>query len=113
MLEKYNENFEKFFFENDKYTVIMPKNVMDFIQEGEALNNCLGWNNYVDKVIANYNTILFVRKKENVNKPYVAMDIVKNRFGTYQINQYYGHNNSYPAGDTFKEEYAQFLKTVK
>ena len=112
LLEKYNKNFEKFFFENDKYTVIMPKTTKEFIVEGDTLNNCLGWNNYAGRVAKGECVVLFVRKKENIDKSYVAMDLYhSDRHGWY-INQYYTYNNQSPTDLTFKEEYQNFLKDV-
>ena len=113
LLEKYNENFEKFFYENDKYTVIMPKTTKEFIAEGNALNNCLGWNNYAGRVAKGECIVLFVRKKENIDKSYVAMDLYySNRQKKWVINQYYTYNNTYPAELTFKDEYQNFLNTI-
>lgn len=112
LLEKYNENFKKFFYENDKYTVIMPKTTKEFIVEGDILNNCLGWNNYAEKVSKGMCIVLFVRKKDNVNKSYVAMDLSYNkRYGWY-INQYLTYNNQSPKDLTFKGEYQNFLRDV-
>lgn len=111
LLEKYNENFKRFFYENDKYTVIMPKTTKEFITEGDNLNNCLGWNNYAGKVASGERIVLFVRKKENIDKSYIAMDLYysHNMHGWY-INQYFTYNNSSPSDLSFRHEYNIFLE---
>lgn len=111
LLEKYNENFKRFFYENDKYTVIMPKTTKEFVNEGDTLNNCLGWNNYAGKVASGEHIVLFVREKENINKSYVAMDLYySNNMHGWYINQYLTYNNNYPADVSFRNEYSTFLK---
>ena len=111
LLEKYNENFEKFFYENDEYTVIMPKSVEELIQEGEKLNNCIGHGGYDDKIIEGKSIILFVRRKENIDKPYVAMEISYNDI-YYMINQYFTYNNENPKDDFAEDYYTHILEPL-
>lgn len=113
LLEKYNRNFEKFFYENDKYTVIMPKTTKEFITEGNILNNCLGWNNYAGKVAKGECIVLFVRKKKNIDKAYVTMDLhYRITQKKWAIDQYYTYNNTLPTDLTFKYEYQNFLNAM-
>jgi hypothetical protein len=112
LLERYNENFEKFFFENEEYTVIMPKSVEELIQEGETLNNCIGHGGYDDKIINGTSIILFVRKKDNIHKSYAAMEIFHRDDNRYVINQYYTYNNENPRDDFAEDYYTNILKLL-
>jgi hypothetical protein len=87
----------------------------EFTIEGDALNNCLGWNGYAEKVAQGKHIIAFVRYKAKVNKPYIACDITKNGYGKLHINQFYGMNNNTPddvRAMEYKQELAEFLKKI-
>ena len=94
--------------------MIFPMTATEFVLEGDALNNCLGWNGYAKKVAEGKNIIAFVRYKAKVDKPYIACDIMKYRDHLY-INQFYGINNSIPddvKALEYKQELAEFLKKI-
>ncbi len=77
---------EKYQFETEHYTIVLPNITSDIIREGQELHHCVG--TYVDRVVKGETTILFVREKEFVNQPFYTME-VKN--GT--IVQVRGKNN--------------------
>lgn len=58
-------------FENDKYTIIVPRNVDDLIKEGQDQHNCVG-SYYNDEIESNENLVYFLRLKENPSKSYVT-----------------------------------------
>lgn len=60
-------------YEDNDYTVIPPQNCEDIITEGLIQNVCLA--NYVNDVLTRESTILFLRKKEKIDEPYVAFEI--------------------------------------
>lgn len=60
-------------YEDEKYAVIMLKSLKDFINESEKQKNCL-WTYILDACVGEV-TILALRKKEAMNKPYITMEI--------------------------------------
>jgi hypothetical protein len=107
------ESKEKVFYENELFTMIFPMTAAEFTTEGNALNNCLGWNGYAERVAKGQNIIAFVRYKTKIDKPYIACDITKNSRGELYINQFLGINNHNPDDKRameYKRELAEFLK---
>lgn len=112
---KQTENKEKVFYENELFTMVFPMTAAEFTIEGDALNNCLGWNGYAEKVAQGKHIIAFVRYKAKVDKPYIACDITKNGHGNLYISQFYGANNNTPddvSAMEYKRELAEFLKKI-
>lgn len=81
------ETFKKLEFENDKFVIKYPENPKDLIEEGYALNHCVG--SYINRVANGETTILFIREKENVEKAYFTMEVTNNK-----IRQVHGMCNS-------------------
>ena len=84
------------------YMVVFPKSPDDLFTEALALKNCL--NNYFDRHAYGYTTILFIRKKEAPDVPFVAMEISDN-----EILQVRAVCNTSPSQDVwdFVAEYAK------
>ena len=57
---------------NNKYSIILPKNAQDIITEGKMMRHCVG--SYVERVANGKCVILFVRKSNDINKPFVTME---------------------------------------
>lgn len=62
---------------NDTYTVIIPKTMKEFTDEGRQQNNCVG-SYYHDEMAENEQIIYFIRRKSNPNKSYIT-----NRYALY------------------------------
>lgn len=62
---------------NDTYTIIVPKTMEEFTDEGKQQNNCIG-NYYHDDMARNTQIIYFIRRKSNPNKSYLT-----NRYAVY------------------------------
>ncbi len=56
-----------------KYYVRYPQTINDFCREAIYMGNCL--ITYVEALIQNDTTILFMRKADEVNKPFITMEI--------------------------------------
>ena len=60
--------------ERDKgYVARFPQTINDICREAVYMRNCL--LSYVDAVIQNDTTILFLRSVEDVNKPFITMEV--------------------------------------
>lgn len=67
------EEMKKYEIENDNYKVIAPSQIQEIIDEGNALKHCVA--SYIDDVIEAKTTIMFVRKKDNIQKPLYTIEI--------------------------------------
>lgn len=56
---------------NDNYTIVVPRNMKDFTDEGKQQNNCVGYY-YHDSIAAHNNFIYFIRRTSNPNKSYIT-----------------------------------------
>jgi hypothetical protein len=58
---------------NHGYVVRYPQTINDFCRESAYMSNCL--LTYVDAVLCNDTTILFMRKMDSVNDPFITIEI--------------------------------------
>jgi hypothetical protein len=59
------------------YAVRYPQTINDFCREAIYMNNCL--LSYLEAYVENETTILFMREEDNINTPFIAIEIHKNR----------------------------------
>ena len=106
--EKYAERYnklKKFNFNpqgNDR-CIVVPRNLVTLVIEGQTLHHCVG--SYVDAVSEGKNTIVFLRKTEDVEAPYVTVSLLHNGKNWY-IDQAHGDHNS-----DISDEDVAFLKS--
>lgn len=55
------------------YSILMPKNCAEIIAEGIAQKHCVG--NYCERVAKGESIILFLRRSEDLEKPFLTMEI--------------------------------------
>ncbi len=58
------------------YVVRYPQTINDYCRNAVSMSNCL--MGYLDMVTDNITTILFMRKNDAVNEPFIAIEIYKN-----------------------------------
>lgn len=81
------------FTEDEHYAIFIAKSPAELVKEGNALSHCVGYNGY-DKKMANQETLIFfVRKLEELDKPFVTIEY---SLKTKQILQCYAYRNSKP-----------------
>lgn len=56
---------------NNRYTIVVPKSVQDFADEGKMQNNCVGYY-YHDSIRRGDNLIYFIRKAKNPEHSYIT-----------------------------------------
>lgn len=59
-----------------EYSILVPKDIDDLIQEGNFLHHCVG--SYADKIINKDSKIFFMRLNKEIDKPFVTIEIDKN-----------------------------------
>lgn len=80
-----------------KYSVLLPKNANDIINEGKQLSHCGG--SYVDLVKNKKTMMLFMRNNENLEKSLITLEVRNNT-----LRQYAGFGDRYP-----NEEEMEFI----
>lgn len=89
--KEYEENCQKFAWENDKFIITVPKNCEDIIREGQLQHHCVAASeNYFKKMNEHKSYILFFRKKETPKTPYYTMEVK----GTKVIQRYAAYDRT-------------------
>ena len=100
--EKESSDWE---YRTGKYSIIMPENARDIINEGRQLNHCVGRAGYIEKMAKGNCRILFLRNNQDIHKPLITMEEVNG-----VIRQCYGYGDSLnkdPEIRDFIKEYAE------
>lgn len=71
--EVYQSHHSKFRHSVDGYKVFAPEEPSDLIREGNLLSHCV--SSYVNKVISNTSTILFLREVDDIDTPLVTIEV--------------------------------------
>lgn len=90
----------------DLYEIILPTSASDLVKEGSALNHCIA--SYVDNVIAGSCQIVFLRWKEDIDKPFISIEI---RDGN--IRQARGQSNRSITKEGYEDPHDFFVKWAK
>ena len=104
--ELYLKRYDKLKFFNYKngseYCIVVPKNLVSLIVEGQTLHHCVG--SFVDSVSEGKDTIVFLRKVNDIDTPYVTISLQPSDKSWY-IDQAHGDRNS-----NISDEDVAFLK---
>ena len=101
------------FFENEEFTIQFPEKPIDLIKEGMLMHHCVG--GYVDEVLEKRCIIVFVRKKETPNIPYITCELCETAYG-WNVRQYYLAYDRHISNEkdvSFKNKYQEHLKNRK
>ena len=109
---KKNNNFEFMNIINDeKFKVVIPTDLHDFISEAEQNHNCVYSNGYYKRMANKSCFICFIRKNEAPEKSYLTVEL-----GTdYSVRQCYADHNSKAdeEGRRFVDNLARIFKENK
>ena len=94
-----------------KYKIIQPKSVEDIIREGRIQEHCVG--GYAERHCDGKLTILFLRKKSDIDKPFYTMEISNE----LKIVQCRGYRNDCDREkpkevEEIEREYEEYLKSI-
>ena len=78
---------KEFEFKNDEYSIIACSDVSDLITEGSELHHCVG--SYINSVSNGNEYILFLRKNNELDKPYFTIDVTPDK----KVRQIHGFGN--------------------
>lgn len=113
---KYEQLHKACEWNNDKYAIVMPKSADEIITEGAILNHCVG--NYCERVAKGESIILFLRKLDELDKPFYTVEIRPNvkKLDFVQCRGYRNADPSkeiYDSVDGFLESYAKWFNKRK
>lgn len=109
--QAYNDrrlNLVKLEKEIDDYIFLVPKELQEIVQEGNSLHHCVGSNSYLDQHIKGQTTIIFIRKKDDVETPYFTMEYKKKK-----IVQIQGKYNRETVPSTVQKAIKKWKKEVE
>ena len=63
-------------YENEEYRIIVPRNLVDIMSEGNALHHCVGsTDRYFERIRDQETYICFLRRKEEPKLPYYTIEV--------------------------------------
>lgn len=98
------DRMKKYSFELNGLRIVFPMTASSIKWEGKALSHCVG--GYAERHIKGVCTILFLRKVQEPNTPYVTIEMDGN-----QIRQIHGYNNERGGGPDPRKVHKAFLDT--
>ena len=93
--------------------VVIPKSIEDFIREGNSLSHCVGRGmTYIDSHLKGTGLTFFIRKKENIDKPYYTFTIYTD---TNTVSQCHGKCHASPTAEinAFIKKFLEHISAVK
>ena len=79
------EKIEKYNYKDKNFSIIIPMQPKELIDEGISLSHCVG--SYIDRVIDEKCNIVFMRKNDNLEESYITIEI-KNKTITQAQGKY-------------------------
>ena len=109
MRERTEQVKKKYAFEFGELQIVVPERISDIVEEGQKLQHCVA--GYAERHAKGALTILFVRKKSELDKPYVTMEVTTKD----TIRQVHGFRNDAvcPLSEEVKEFVEEFKKYIK
>lgn len=102
--EKIKQSLKKYKYESSGLCIVLPEKATSINEEGRALAHCVG--SYVDRVLKKETVILFVRRLDDITKPYFTLEYQRGK-----VQQCRGYKNQKMTDDVkaFVEEWERWL----
>lgn len=101
----------RYYWQNGDYAVIPAGRCEELIAEGRVLHHCVGSSDqYMEKMAKGESWILFLRKKEELEKPYYTIEI---NMENDEILQYYSEFDRQPDKEIISRLLNKFRQSVK
>lgn len=102
---------KRYFWENDNYIFIPAGTCEELVEEGRTLHHCVGASTrYMERMAEGKRWILFLRKKEEIGKPYYTIEI---DMENDQIIQWYSEYDRKPDEKTIRKVLESFKNSIK
>lgn len=114
LYEKFANVAEKYsrmqYDKNPYFSIIIPRTPAELIIEGQALSHCVGKMNYDQKFAREESLIFFIRKKDNLNEPFVTLEY---SLITQRIQQCYGYGDKNPEKNVLNYAHEEWFPYAK
>lgn len=101
---------KKYFYEDDMYMIIPAGTCEELMEEGRTLHHCVGASDtYMKRMAEGVSWILFLRKKEELEKPYYTIEI---DMKTDAIKQWYSEYDRKPDEKAISKLLNQFKNNI-
>lgn len=108
--EKSGRNAEHFGYEKGGLKILVPERASDIIREGREQHHCVGANDiYMERMAKGESYIIFLRKKEELEKPYYTLEVTWDG----KVRQSYGAYDRKPDEEKINEWLRSFSRTIK
>lgn len=104
-----NNELLKFLPHSNELTIISPLSPNDLVKEGIRLKHCVG--SYVNRYTSGYSKIFFVRKKSNIDEPFVTLELGRNN-ELVQVSAF-GNKNPNESVNKFIIEWVEKINNIK
>lgn len=102
---------KRYFWENEKYMIVPAAKCEELMIEGRTLHHCVGRDdNYMKKMADGISWILFLRKKEDLEKAYYTIEI---SLLDDHIIQFYSEFDRQPDRETIQKLLGTFQRNVR
>lgn len=102
---------KRYFWENKDYIIIPAGKCEELVTEGRKLHHCVGAStNYMEKMAEGKSWILFLRKKEDIKKPYYTVEI---SMEDDRIIQWYSEYDRKPDSKKIQKVLKTFKDSIK
>ena len=103
--QKNIKKIEKYKFNDENFTVVIPKLPGELANEGMELHHCV--KSYIDRVCDGRTNIAFIRRNEELNKPFFTVEI-SNSGSIEQVHGFSNRNaNTEPGLEKFVKKWAK------
>lgn len=99
---------KKYLAKTKGYIIRPARDAGEIIMEGRILHHCVGRDEYLKKHNDGKTTILFLRKEEAEDEPYITIEIK----GT-EILQWYGEHDTKPDRETIEKVLGDYVKQLE
>lgn len=90
---------------NAMFAVVIADSKQSLVNEGKVLQHCVGRMDYDERIIKESSLIFFIRKADEIDKPYVTVEF---SLDNGKVRQCYGFKDSRPDDETRKFVYDEW-----
>lgn len=101
----------RYYWQDKEYMIVPAAKCEELMREGRTLHHCVGASDlYMNRMAAGESWILFLRKKEDPEKPYYTIEI---EMKTDRIRQWYSEYDRQPDREKIEKVLKRFKKSLK
>ena len=101
---------KRYFYEDDNYIIRPARSAEEIVAEGRILHHCVGGDSYLQKHNVGTTYILMLRLKEEIETPYITIEIDGER---PRIVQWYGSHDRKPDKKTIQKWLDDYITRLK